>query len=257
MNNLLRSRIAVLVGGLLLLAWLTPATVAHAESPGNPHLTVQTIGNPAWTIVDPHVFAAPIGTASDGFAEFGETAQAILPPPHYQPISCLGIGPGTPEQPPYDHDLGDGIATGGYPQRSSFAPEQFSNGVGVWLVFMVVPSPTSQNVGSSPDFASGPMIPNSLFPIKVASVTNRDSAPYDPNLANFSVPAINTQPCPGVNVDGNSHFPIFIAENSEAAGQLGTRLHGTYTFNVTMQDSAGNGYSLSTRFEVTSAAGLP
>jgi hypothetical protein len=229
-----------------------PATVAHATTHTTASLVkVERIGHPTWTPVDLHVFSAPIGTASDGYAEFAKTQAIILPPPHYQAYPCLGIGPGTPEPPPYDEDVANGIDNAGYPEGHVFAPQQFSSGLGVYFVYMVVPSATSPNVGSSPDFARGPIIPNSLFPIHVTGVTYRNSKSYDPALANFDVPALNN-PCiktPPFNVDGFSHFPIFLADNSDF-GPPGTELPGTYTYKVTMKDSAGAGWSISAKFRV-------
>jgi hypothetical protein len=251
---------SILVTGFLAAALLMPATAtattAHVQS-GNPLLVKMTpIGNPAWTPVDLHVFTAPIGTAADGYAEFLTTMETILPPPHYQLDGCLGIGPPTPgtpggkEAPPYTHDMADGVSNAGYLPGPVFTPRQFSNGQGVYFVFMVVPSSTSPYVGSSPDFSSGPIIPNSLFPIKVIGVTSRDNAVYDPNLANVVVPAL-TDPCvvPTFHVDGFSHLPWFTADNSDF-GPPGTKLPGKYAYSLTMTDSAGNGWSISATFVV-------
>jgi hypothetical protein len=199
---------------------------------------------------DLHVFAAPVGTNADGFAESLTTGETILPPPHYQFNPSLGIGPGTPEQPPYTHDIAQGLQNAGYPAGPLFLPTQFSSGVGIYLAYMVVPAATSKNYGSSPDFSNGPIIPNSLFPINVVGVTYRDGSVYDPALADFGVPALNRIK-PRFKVDGSSHFPIFIWENSEAAHQVGTSLPGWYEYRLTMQDSTGNGWSISAFVLVT------
>jgi hypothetical protein len=247
----LRCFFALLLGLVGLLA-IAPATAGQAStSTGSAaHIALQKLGNPAWMPVDLHVFAAPIGTAADGYAEFATTLGNVLPLPHYQSVQCLGIGPGTPEQPPYDHDVADGISNLGYPQGLLFGQQQFSDGGGIYFAYMVVPTPNTPNIGSSPDYASGPIIPNSLFPISVTGVTRRDTAIYDPNLTTFNVPAIN-DPCvvPSFNVDGFSHFPIFVADNSDF-GPPGTKLPGMYTYNLTMQDSAGNGWKLSAQFVI-------
>ena len=84
MRPVLRSRMSVVISGLLILASLMAATVAHATTgPTASLVKVERIGHPAWTPVDLHVFTAPIGTASDGYAEFAKTQEIILPPPHY------------------------------------------------------------------------------------------------------------------------------------------------------------------------------
>jgi hypothetical protein len=114
----------------------------------------------------------------------------------------------------------------------------------------VVPTANTTNVGSSPDFTNGPIIPNSLFPITLNGVGTHDNKSFDPFLASFAVPPLS-DPCvqPPLAVDGFSHFPIFIADNADF-GPPGTRLAGTYTYQVTMLDSAGNGWTISAKFTV-------
>jgi len=222
---------------------VVPAPVTRRGSAVWPRLRAMAQAAVWWVLSIGLVVAA-----WEAAAALGLINPIILPPPHYQSYQCLGIGPGTPKAPPYTHDIADGVTPAGYRQGPVFAPQQFSNGQGVWLAYMVVPTSTSPYVGSSPDFASGPVIPNSLFPINVNGVTRHNSAMYDPNLAAFSVPAI-TDPCvvPAFNVDGYSHFPIFLADNADF-GPPNTRLPGRYVYSVTMTDSAGNGWRISATF---------
>ena len=110
---------------------------------------------------------------------------------------------------------------------------------------MVVPNPGT--VGSSPDFTSGPIIPNALFPIHVAGQTFRNNQPWDPYLLAFDVPPLTDQlSCP-FSVDGHSHFPIFIADNASFGSGGPT---GHYEYRVTMMDATGNGWSITVRFTV-------
>jgi hypothetical protein len=252
MKLLVRSGTMIVAALLVVFVAVLPSasSASTVSSPrAFPLVVIQKTGNPDWVPVDLHVFAAPVGTAADGYAEALGTGETILPPPHYEPNPTLGIGPGTPEPPPYTHDLADGIEKAGYPEGPLFLPQQFSDGMGVFLAYMVVPRVSSKNFGSSPDFSRGPIIPNSLFPINVTGIAYRNTALYDPNLADFSVPALNTV-VPPFNVDGSSHFPIFIFENSEAAGQLGTMLPGFYSYQLSMRDASGNGWNISAFFLV-------
>jgi hypothetical protein len=244
------------IAALAVAACLFSASAAGtASTPSMSHgglsvVQIQRVGHPAWTPSDWHVFSAPIGTAADGYAEFGTTQQTILPPPHYVPYAGLGIGPGTPEAPPYTHDMATGVEQAGYDQGAIFGRQQFSTGQGVYFVFMVVPTRHAGNVGSSPDFASGPIIPNVLFPISVTGVTYRDAQVFDPFLAGFSVPAINGPPVdPPIDVDGFSHFPVFIADNADF-GPPGTPLPGLYRYQVAMMDSTGSGWNISAYFVI-------
>ena len=56
------------------------------------------------------------------------------------------------------------MLAGGYVSQSVFTPDAITlHPNGVYFAFMLVPDPGV--TGSSRDFASGPVIPNSLFPI--------------------------------------------------------------------------------------------
>ena len=131
---------------------------------------VTPVGSPLFVAADFHLFAAPIGTAASGYAEFSETQQLILPPPNHLPNPTLSIGPGAAHAGPYDHEMADGVAANGYIEGTTFTTEQYSNGSGVYFVFMLLPS-TGSPAGSSPDFASGPILANAVFPLTISGVT--------------------------------------------------------------------------------------
>ena len=131
---------------------------------------VTPVGSPLFVAADFHLFAAPIGTAGSGYAEFFETQQLILPPPNHAPNPTLGIGPGAAHAGPYDHEMADGVAANGYVEGTTFTTEQYSNGSGVYFVFTLLPS-TGSPAGSSPDFASGPILASAMFPLTISGVT--------------------------------------------------------------------------------------
>jgi hypothetical protein len=228
-----------------------PTTAANGLANGVNVVTLQQVGHPTWTLADLHVFTAPIGTAADGYVEFAEQLPILLPPPHYTVYPNVGIGPGTPESPPYTHDFAVGIRNAGYEGGPIFGPSDFSNGNGVYFVYMVIPKPGTKNIGSSPDFTSGPIIPNSLFPINSVGVTYRNGTVSDANLGTISVPAVNSSAYnpPGFNVDGSSHFPVFYADNADFQ-VTPTHVSGLYSYSVQMRDSAGNGWNIAAYFLV-------
>ena len=134
------------------------------------NVIVTPVGSPLFLAADFHLFTAPIGTAASGYAEFSETQQLILPPPNHLPNPTLGIGPGAAHAGPYDHEMADGVAANGYIEGTTFTTEQYSNGSGVYFVFVLLPS-TGSPAGSSPDFASGPILANAVFPLTISGVT--------------------------------------------------------------------------------------
>jgi hypothetical protein len=220
---------------------------AAASAAGN--VQAKPIGDPIWKPTDLNQFSALIGTAASGYAEFAETMAKILPEPNHRPHPDLGIGPGDPHPPPYNHEIRRGLESLGLQRGGQFTEEDFSKGNGVWLAFMVVPrSRGTAPRGSSPDFDLGPIIPNSLFPIDVTGFSQRFGEPFNPLLADFSVPPLDASLNPPFDVDGHSHFPIFLADNIDF-GPPDTP-SGAYEWTIRMLDQTGNGWEITVRFVV-------
>jgi hypothetical protein len=242
MRTLVRN---VLLGVLVLAVSVALAMPAVAGDDSAP-VTLKPIGHPTWKPVDFHVFTAPIGTAADGYAEFGQNQTAILPPPNHQPCADLGIGPGAPHKPPYNYEIDRNFDRLDFRESNVFRVPEFSSPNAVWAVWMTVPWPGT--VGSSPDFNSGPIIPNALFPIHVQGQAFRNNQLWDPYLDNFDVPPLSDQlSCP-FSVDGHSHFPIFNADNTDFGP--GGPTDGHYEYRITMTDTTGSGWSIIIRFTV-------
>jgi hypothetical protein len=246
---------AIALGAVALVAAIAaqgspavvPAVSLSAGPPPAQGVRLAPIGNPTWKPVDFHLFSAPVGTADTGYAEFSATVLALLPPPNHEPHPDLGVGPGAPHSPPYDSELATGIAEAGFHEGVRFNSSEFSNGNGVWLVWMNVPAPGT--TGSSPDFASGPIIPNSLFPIHVSELTSHNGKVFDLFPTEFSVPPLDGNLDPPFDVDGHSHVPIFIADNADF-GPPGAKLGGSYEYQITMIDRSGNGWRIQAHFAV-------
>ena len=194
------------------------------------------VGDPIWRPVDFHMFAAPIGTFESGFAEFVALTEELLPPPNHIPIPpVFGVGPGAPHDRPYDRELAEGVDANGLVDRHSFPASAFSDelGNGIYLVWMIVPDPGV--TGRSPDFASGPIIPNSLFPLVVTGIATRNGQPFDPFLVpGLEAPPLDESVAPQfAGVEGHSHLPIFIADNHAFAIDPNTPLGGRYRYEIT------------------------
>ena len=236
----------VLLSLLAIGIAIVVATPAVAANCGQVPVQIKPIGHPIWKPVDFHVFTAAIGTADDNYAEFGQNMTNLLYPLRHQSCAELGIGPGDPHRPPYNQEMEAGVDIMSFTDSLVFRRDGFSPPNGVWAVWMTVPNPGTR--GSSPDFKSGPIIPNSLFPIHVEGQSFRNNQLWDPYTVNFDVPPLTTQlSCP-FNVDGHSHFPIFVVDNmSFGPGGPGA---GHYEYRMTMMDAAGNGWSITVAFTV-------
>lgn len=236
---------SVIAGLALIVGLVAPTIPLSADPPPAQGVRITPIGNPTWKPVDFHLFSAPIGTAASGYAEFLTTLLALLPPPNHVFHPMLGVGPGAPHLPPYDSELANSVANLGFHQGVRFSRSEFSNGLGVYLVWMNIPAPGT--TGSSPDFTSGPIIPNTLFPIHVAGADLHNNRLFSAE-GGFDVPPLDNNLNPPFNVNGHSHFPVFFADNADFALSPGANLHGSYVYQFVMTDQSGNGWSIKAHF---------
>lgn len=205
------------------------------------------VGTPAWQPTDIHLFVAPVGSAPN-FDQVLSSLQALLPEPNHRPHPDLFIGPGDQHNPPYTQELAIGLASSAFQEKTVFDASDFSAPNGIYLAMMNVPgfglTPPAQ--GSSPDFASGPIIANSLFPISVLGETFRNGALL-PAVSTGAVPPLDSNLNPPFNVNGHSHFPQFYIDNADFNG---VTPEGSYVYNLTLRDTAGNGWDISASFQV-------
>src|SRR5215475_13622545 len=121
----------VLLSILTIGVSIVLATTAVGQ-PAEPGIQMTPIGHRAWKPVDFHVYTAPIGTAQDGYAEFQQNMIALLPPPKHQWCNELGIGPGTPHHPPYNHEIDCNLDRIDFRESLVFRASEFSPPNGIW-----------------------------------------------------------------------------------------------------------------------------
>ncbi|MFO0555899.1 MAG: hypothetical protein U0271_46405 [Polyangiaceae bacterium] len=206
----------------------------------NPPATLGTekMGSPLWEPADYHQFSVTVGSQ---FENFGDVIAAVLPPPNHQNHPNLGVGPGAPHAGPYDVELATTIAALGYEEHSTWP---FADGAlpkAILSVWMMVPS-AGAPTGSSPDFASGPIIPNTIFPIHVQVDAYADGVMLQGYSYAFNVPPLDASLDPPFNVDGHSHFPMFDAGAFDGLPSI----PGTLETHIVMTDAAGDGWTLTT-----------
>jgi hypothetical protein len=233
----MKHKMMLCLASVLALAAIYP--VAAAE------VTLTPIGTPDWKPVDLHLFSAPIGSGASGYAEFYATLAAILPEPNHVSDPVFGILPGTPHLGPYDQEIGSGVSGLGFAEKTIFSGREFSNGLGIHLAFMLVPTAGSPT-GSSADFSSGPIIPNNLIPIHSIASTYRDGVL-------FSTPGEFDTKLP-TGVEGYSHIPNFYADNLDFALTTGGVV-GSYEYRLELTDAAGEGWNIVAPFQVVPEPG--
>jgi hypothetical protein len=173
--------------------------------------TLSRVGNPIWRPVDVNLFTAP----ADTFDVFLSVSDAVL----------LATAP--PSNPPYDNIITTGLASTGYQDTSIFLASDINGQPsGVYYAHILVPDPGT--TGSSLDFASGPIIPNRLFPLTDDTDLLRNGIIVDSEFdAEYTALA---------GFDGYSHTTAF---NASHAGFFppGTELQGSYEFRSVLRDS--------------------
>jgi hypothetical protein len=194
-----------------------------------PEVTLTQIGSPLWRPTDFQLFTAPADTDED----YNSTID-MLTPLH---------GPGgtayTPHAPPYDTEVSTNAAAAGFVNRTIFPREAITaNPNGIYLAFTLRPDPGT--TGSSQDFASGPVIPNSLFPLSsrvelwlndaLAFVLHDRLVPLRPGDVPF---------------EGTSH-----RVPSQSVWNRGADPLGDYEFRWSQRDSQGHGWNIVVPFQV-------
>jgi hypothetical protein len=230
------------------LATLVIAAAAFAGAPavcaGAPVLT--QVGNPVWEPVDFVTFSAPAGTLDEFFQVF----QRLFPPPNHRRYVVPEdfIGPGAPHPPPYNTEVSRGLANLGLQSKEVFEVAEFTGEPnGVYTSFLLVPRSNAPN-GPSPDFASGPVLPNAIFPISWTSVVLRNGVLFE-DQGVLEIPALGAI---GTATDaaGNSvnftglnwsHIPA-ISETDPRFGPPGISSAGDYAFTGSLRDASGNGW---------------
>jgi len=208
-------------------------------------VSVTQVGSPTWRPADFHLFTAP----SEPSSAAASTLLGILP---NHTLNLQGaIAPGTPHPPPYTSEIAAGLAALGIQDRTVFRPSDLAGTPnGLWFAYMLVPNPGV--TGSSPDFASGPVIPESVFPITSTVTVLRDGQPYDSGLVRSR--ALADLDPPFVGFTGSSHRPqFFFSDLTNADNPLRLRaadLPGQYQLLAQLRDSQGNGYNLAVGFAV-------
>ena len=76
--------------------------------------------------------SATIGTEATGYTEYLETLRSLSPPPRHVQITGLGTGPGSPDRPPYSHELDKGIWLPEPSRRNALQSWRILNGQRSW-----------------------------------------------------------------------------------------------------------------------------
>jgi hypothetical protein len=218
---------------LAVVAFAASATDQLLAQP--PTITLTQVGSPIWRPGDFQLFTAPGDTDEAFFA----TIDSLLPRD-----TRLAPTYTTPHTPPYDTELSSSAAAVGLVSSSVFPRQAITNNPNnLFLAFTLLPDPGV--TGSSRDFASGPVIPNSLFPFTAGGETWINGA-FAFNLGDGQFQLRPTD----LPFEGTSHRSLF-------AGLWSSGNLGDYEIRASLRDLQGNGWDLVAPFEVVAELPLP
>jgi hypothetical protein len=200
-------------------------TLGPATSLADVEVELTRVGNPIWRPADFHLLAAPAEPEDVFFA----TADLIVGPANPPP-----------RPPPYDNIISDNMAAAGFVDATTFLPSDIDGAPrGVYFGYVLIPDPGT--TGSSHDFASGPIIPNSVFPmISDADLVREGVVVDDVFESEFGAAA---------GFDGHSHILTLLASDA-VFFPPGTQLTGNYHYLSSERDAQGNGWDIVARFQV-------
>jgi hypothetical protein len=219
----------------LITAVIASAALNAGHSAAQPPaVTLTKIGSPIWRPVDFQLFSAPV--EPDGTATAISRALEPLQPPS-------GVAPyTTPHGPPYDSELSTNMAAAGFVSRSVFPREAIMGDPNrIHIAFMLLPDPGI--TGSARDFASGPVIPDSLYPLSGHSEMWKDGA-LEFNFGDSQIVLRPTE----LPFEGTSHRIILGNYWNRGANNL-----GDFERRSSLRDAQGNGWDFVAPFKVVAA----
>jgi hypothetical protein len=209
---------------------------ANESSAQPPAVTLTQVGSPIWRVTDFQLFTAPALTDEQFFG----TIDQLLP------LEGPGATTYTPHASPYDTELSTNAAAAGLVSRSVFPREAITlNPNGVYFHMMMLPAPG--DVGSSRDFASGPVIPNTLFPMTWNSDVYRNGILVDRLLgADGTIsPRAGDLPHTGASHRAPGVVVWHPWDDAPTAGAI-----GNYELRWSLTDAQGNGWNMVAPFRV-------
>lgn len=208
-----------------------------------PVVSLTKLKNPTWKPTGCQLIAANVGRVANGPQESINLINSLLPNHAFSSTDNLPA-PKTAHAPPYDGEFAKGVAALGLTSQRVFPAADWTAPRAIMLLCLMVPD-SGAPMGSSPDFAAGPILPNSLFPLLSSGSLSRGSTVVDSEFPG-SWPALG-QLHPPLSQDGWSHLVNSWWDNTDYVASLGA---GSYRYDFRIEDSLSNGWTISVPFTV-------
>ncbi len=210
--------------------------------------TATPLGTAKWKPVGAVMAPGLVGSSDTDTQPFYDFLTPIVAPNHIYNSDQGVWGPGAAHAGPY---LDEGFAllsAASVATKQSFTTADFTAPSGALLTINLVPVDAA-TLGSSPDFVSGPVIPNALFPLQVDGDLFREGVLYDGDF-DGELDGFDTWQ-PPLLVDGASHVMLWFGENSSFKPNV--MAQGSYVFKISVLDGSGSGWEIDVPFTVSDA----
>jgi hypothetical protein len=188
------------------------------------------------------MLSTTLGTRESRFGEALGFLTDVHAPGH-RPYPEAGLfGPDRRHPGPYDDEIRAALFARGYSGSSCFVPADLVSPYGLVLVAVLVPEPSAP-IGRSPDFDSGPILPDRLFPLIITGGSNRGGTGFALNIP----PLEDVLPDAG---DGFSHVPLSFGASTELDDLAPPVPVGDHSWSFMMRDATGAGWSVTADFVV-------
>lgn len=201
------------------------------------------IGEPTWEPADALLVSADFGGTLDSYLDVLSLAFA----PNHPVTGDALFAPSPFAHPgPYRGELEGILLAAGLTPRDRFTVDDASGTRLIALFVMLVPTDDAPR-GSSPDFAEGAIISNTLFPLFEDTDLLREGQPFDPynDTRLFATDAFT----PPALVDGWSHL-VYVHASGAAFAPPGVETRGNFVYRTTIVDSRNNGWRLEVPFRI-------
>ncbi len=226
-----RSALLYLFLTTAVLFSLTPSAARADEI----SIGLTQVGSPIWKPADFQLFTAPADPFPDAFFH---TLDLMLP------LEGPGAATYTPHAGPYDQELSTNAAAAGFVNQQVFPKSAITDDPnGVFFMYMMLPNPGV--TGSSRDFASGPVIPNSIFPMHSHAEMWLDGALVETLQDQDFNPRAGDVGFTGASHRAPSQAVWWPWANDPNAGPL-----GSHELRWTLRDNQGNGWNMVAAFQV-------
>ncbi len=238
----------------LLLAAVGSLAMAHFASAApilTPFGSASFVATPTWRPTSFVMYSPDIGLPPN-YDDFGTALEQLMPAPFYQWDPVYSRVPDSPRPAGFDFssELINTLAAAGITNREAFDQSEFHGPSSIGFAYSLVPTAAAP-IGSSPDFASGPIIPNvpgADTPMRLQNAAVYFNGVPAETPIDYVWPGLDDLATPQAG-DGQSHIAgVYVTNDSFLNIPV---QNGVWEFHWRIIDHDNNGFDMVVPFTIT------